>query len=240
MFEVYAEIVKDSQVEETGERLTTVEVHAPVVVIPELLLFGLSASLETLKPAQAKARVEQSPFVPPKTRADSDHWLSLMDEALIQLDDIDERDWITLLQPWLWQKVLLTGQNYRPFFDAARRADATDNFKEVRHVVRELVENHIPLKLAAGQWHLPYIDFDLKQELTPTQALQTAAVRCSLADTEDQVRMLSRLSHKPAGVWPSADHVALAVGYAHPGLYPGWQAYSHFLRHNLTPPLRVL
>lgn len=188
------QIILDSFIEGTYERLTTVEAAVPFALLPQLLLNDLTVTFEELSPALLVQRVKTKPLklgpLPP------DNW---------------EHPWQLL--PWLGVRVLMSSGNWKAFYTPIKGP-----LKDLQYSIRELVENHLPDRVKPGEWHLPFLSFEQKRDLSVEECLQLSKEACS---------SFSQAS--------AADHVALALGFEHPGRYLGWQTLGFFEREGSVP-----
>lgn len=64
-----------------------------------------------------------------------------------------------LTETFTMSKTVLTGTEFANFFNLRDHADAQPEFRELAKCMREAMVQSTPMKLNAGQWHLPYIEF---------------------------------------------------------------------------------
>ena len=63
-----------------------------------------------------------------------------------------------LLEPWQWMRTIVTATDWDNFYDLRDHEDAQPEFKALAQAMRAAVGRDTPQKLAAGEWHLPYVD----------------------------------------------------------------------------------
>ena len=70
-----------------------------------------------------------------------------------------------LLEPFMWHTVILTGTAWENFFDQRCHPDAQPEIRVMAESIRTAIQNSTPRTLGEGEWHLPYVDDETRQEL---------------------------------------------------------------------------
>lgn len=70
-----------------------------------------------------------------------------------------------LLEPFMWHKVIVTGTEWENFFALRAHEAAEIHIQELAHKMLEVYNDHQPIKLKGGEWHIPfYEDFKKGEE----------------------------------------------------------------------------
>lgn len=202
-----AKIVLDS-ISEVGDRLTTMEVTFPRMVLAEFnthrMLSRNSASSRAIPVEKQLAKIKDDPFIPI-------YWGKNQSgmQAAVELDEVSiklaKMDWLVardmavsqvqsllqlglhkqitnrLLEPFMWQTVIVTATEWSNFFALRANPDAQPEIRVIAEMMKKLYETSEPLLLKQGEWHLPYIQpeerdgvFELSEE-----ARKISAARCA-------------------------------------------------------------
>ena len=79
------------------------------------------------------------------------------------------------LEPWSWQKKIVTGTEWDNFFSLRLAKDAQPEMRELALCIKQAMEQVIPKELVPGEWHLPYV----LEELDIDTALCCSVARCA-------------------------------------------------------------
>lgn len=202
-----ASILADS-VSEAGDRLTTMEVTFPRLVLAEFNTHRMfsrnSASSRAIPVLTQLTRIEENPFIPtywgknqkgmqadeelsPEHRKESTAtWLRARDDATRHVRDLLELGVHKqlanrLLEPFMWQTVVVTATEWSNFFALRAHADAQPEIRRIAEMMRELYHSHQPTLVRLDEWHLPLIqpeEHDGKFEFSE-QARKISAARCA-------------------------------------------------------------
>ncbi len=167
-----------------GERLTTLELTLPRIVLAELnthrILSKSSASSRAIPVAKQVKRLQEDPFVPvywgknekgmqaneeldSEAIAEAERIWSLARQSSIAsslgLAEVGVHKQITnrLLEPFMWHTVVLTGTDWSNFFHLRVDKDAQPEFRWAAKMVLEAREASAPRSLGSWEWHLPYM-----------------------------------------------------------------------------------
>ena len=218
----HAEILADS-ISDAGFRLTTFEIELPRIVLAELNThrqFSRNSASSRAIPVERRVSVIlNDPFLPQTwgsnqkgmvagdeiecVEAAKTVWLSQLAAAAAgtrRLAELGVHKQITnrLLEPWAWQRVVVTSTEWANFFRLRRAWDAQPEIRTVADMMFAAMEASEPRVLGDGQWHLPLIHDDSAHP----QAAQVSAGRCARAsylthpgvrDVDDDVALCARL-----------------------------------------------
>jgi len=200
-------ILADS-VSPAGVRLTTFEVTFPRIVLAEFnthrVLSRNSASSRAIPVAKMIQRVMEDPYIPTswgknqkgmQAGEDLDRedaqvadsmWLTARDQAVERaqkLLDLGVHKQITnrLLEPWMWQTVIVTTTEWSNFFNLRNHSAAHPDIQTPARMMQQLYESHEPEKLGYGEWHLPLVQKEERNmefgcDSAPSNALSTPPV----------------------------------------------------------------
>lgn len=176
-----ARVLKDS-ISPFGVRLTSLEVTFPRIVLAEFNTHRVfsrnSASSRAIPVEKMLKRVQDDPFIPiywgknqkgmqaaaevtrEQVQSAIVEWLKARDLAVQQakaLLDIGIHKQITnrLLEPFLWQTVIVTATEFDNWNALRRHPDAQPEIKRIADMMSEARDASTPTKLDYGQWHLP-------------------------------------------------------------------------------------
>lgn len=93
-----------------------------------------------------------------------------------------------LLEPFVWQTMVISTTELQNFFD--QRAGSRTTLPQLEFAILadamlECFEASVPLELDYGQWHLPYIEED-ERNMPVTELRKMSAARCARTSLENQ------------------------------------------------------
>lgn len=275
-----AAILLDS-VSEANVRLTTMEVTFPRMVLAEFNTHRTfsrnSASSRAIPFAKQLERITKDPVIPvhwgknqpgmqaheelsPELRETArQDWLVARDFATLQAQEL-HRSGVhkqvvnRLLEPFMWQTVIVTATEWSNFFALRANPDAQPEIRTIAEMMQELYWSNQPKHLGLGQWHLPLIQPDeLEWALANIElACKVSAARCARVsylthdgrrDIEADVVLYDRLVS--GGHMSPLEHVATPCPHAccdrnavpvlgqeqwH-GNFRGWKQLRKFVPH---------
>jgi thymidylate synthase ThyX len=190
-----AKVLADS-LSPAGDRLTTMEVTFPRIILAEFNTHRTfsrnSASSRAIPVEKMLLKVKEDPFIPiywgknqKGMRADAEllpseqawaetEWLEARDKAVKhaeQLLAIGIHKQITnrLLEPWLWQTVIVTATEWENFYALRCNPDAQPEIRKIADMMREVHEASAPKQLDYDDWHLPLIQ---EEEAFPSDGIK--------------------------------------------------------------------
>lgn len=215
---ISARIIADSKSEYDGTRLTTFEVTFNRYVLAEAnthCMLSKNSNSSRAIPVQANLdSINSNPAIPPSFGknqsgmvADNDVdeetakkaleiWLQAKDDAVkhaTALMNLGIHKQITnrIVEPFAWQKVLITGTEWDNFFWLRCHKDADPAIMNPAKLMLDAYNMSIPEKLYVGEWHTPFVnhirgDDGVLQyidanyyELTLEEALKVSASCCA-------------------------------------------------------------
>ncbi len=243
-----AKIVLDS-ISEAGDRLTTMEVTFPRMVLAEFNTHRMfsrnSASSRAIPVEKQLARIKADPFIPI-------YWGKNQSgmQAAVELDEVGiklaKMDWLVarnmmvsqvesllslglhkqitnrLLEPFMWQTVIVTATDWSNFFALRANPDAQPEIRVIAEMMKEVYEESQPTLLKLGEWHLPYIQPEERDgvfEFTEN-ARRISAARCARVsylthdgkrDLDADIVLYDRLVG--GGHMSPLEHVATPAGF---------------------------
>lgn len=204
---IEAKIVLDSLNTATGDRITTFVVTVPKWLLAEVrthrALSMNAASSRAIPAKRVRCQVLADPFVPVSWGANRKgmqasvpvspnkqkiarwSWLTARFPAmaihwvLSELLGLHKQLCNRLLEPWMWADVVLTATEWKNFFILRCSQDAQPEFQMVATQMLELREKSIPIPLAPGEWHLPFMPSDHEAHEKLEVLKQISAARCA-------------------------------------------------------------
>lgn len=176
-----ARVLKDS-ISPKGIRLTSLEVTFPRIVLAEFNTHRVfsrnSASSRAIPVEKMLKRVQDDPFIPiywgknqkgmqaeqevtaEQTEQAVAEWIKARDNAVQTaktLLGIGIHKQITnrLLEPFLWQTVIVTATEFDNWSALRRHTDAQPEIKRIADMMSEARDASKPTMLDYGEWHLP-------------------------------------------------------------------------------------
>ena len=179
-----ARILADS-ITEQGDRLTTLEVTFPRIVLPEFnthrMLSRNSASSRAIPVEKMISAVEADPFVPSSfgknQRGMSSSEDLTGDPARIahgtwmrtlrwSIDCARQMAWVgvhkqianRLLEPFCWQTVVVTATEWSNYFALRCSHDAQPEIRTISEMMRDAIDASSPRVIRRHGWHTPFVD----------------------------------------------------------------------------------
>ena len=152
-----------------------------------------------------------------------------------------------VLEPFLFVEVVVSATEWANFWRLRCHKDAQPEFRVVAEKMHALYLENVPMGLALGQWHLPWIDLEDVNTVGIALEGPEAVKRVSVArsarlsylthegkrDVRDDLALCERLA--ASGHWSPFEHVARPIdlplkGYAEDGSprcgnFIGWHQY---------------
>ena len=99
-------------------------------------------------------------------------------------DDIHKQHLNRYMEPWTFQKKVVTATEWDNFFNLRLAPDAQPEMQELAKCMKSAIDQAEPIVLAPGQWHLPYVEHEgtLVMSCYPNaQDLLKDMLKCSAA-----------------------------------------------------------
>lgn len=182
---IKAKVICDSKHWKTGKRVITFEVEMHRYILPEnnthkmVVKNGSSSRAVPLKSAIEnilndtaipvewglnQAGMSSSVLATPDVAKQAEKiWLEARDsmiEYAKQLGDLNiHKQWSArLLEPFMYQKMVMTATDWDNFFWLRAHKDAQPDIRELAYAMLDAANNSTPMELYADEWHLPYIN----------------------------------------------------------------------------------
>lgn len=247
-----------------GVRLTTLEVAIPRVVLAEFNTHRAfsrnSASSRAIPISKIMDRVKGDPYIPrnfslntkgmsakeyitvsdPRYPEAVAWWLGQRDNAIAGAlkgmeMGLHKQVVNRLLEPWMWQTIIVSSTDWDNFFQLRLAKDDLDNpladiaiFDGALQMNYAIAES-VPSVLAWNEWHLPLTGFEGDGSLKKTDLIKVSVARCARVsylthdgtrDTGADITLFNRL--KESRHMSPFEHVAHpAVGRF--GNFQGWE-----------------
>lgn len=208
-----AKVLADS-INTNGQRLTTLEVAIPRVVLSEFNTHRAfsrnSASSRAIPIAKIIERVKTDPYIPrlfslknkgmsatdyiaegdPQYDAAVNWWLGARDDALRNAQaglDIGFHKQVVnrLLEPWLWQTIVVSSTDWDNFFNLRLATDDADNpladiaIFDSAIQMKNAIDESLPSVLGWNDWHLPLTGFEGDGSLSKETLKRVSVARCA-------------------------------------------------------------
>jgi thymidylate synthase ThyX len=266
MDQITTTLIAYSECEPTGKRIATFLVRVPKFIQAHLnshrALSKNSASSRAIPAYKVRRQVLRDPFIPVhfgENRAGmvsgaplagmrlsvarsvwlyarfitcSFHWIG--ERAGVHKEVLNR-----LLEPWMMTEVIITGTEWRNFIALRTGNTAQPEIQVVARQIAQVLERSAPHMLAAGEWHLPFLnegerafDLDTKKKVS---AARCARVSYLLFDGKtstitSDIRLCEKLSS--SGHWSPFEHQAQALAnLERTGNFIGWRQYRKEFPH---------
>lgn len=240
----YARVIADSTYAD-GVRLTTMEVCFHRFVLSEFNTHRVfsrnSASSRAIPIHKQLAKLGESLAMPlswPAERAGMqggeeltgeaaervrESWVELAEHTIATAEGLREQGLhksVTnrVLEPYMWHTVVVTSAAWGNFFAQRSNELAQPEIRVVSELMEQAHAASVPAELAAGEWHLPYVQEDERSGGHDwTELARMSAARCARTSylTQDGVRdpakdlaLYTRLVTAKPAHWSPLEHVA--------------------------------
>ena len=277
---IQAKIIEDS-ISIEGKRITTFQLLYPRFIHAELMthrVFSRNASSSRAIPvSKMLAMVREEPAMPihwgknqPGMQANEELMLGdryraevLWREAAQKAASVAERMMEMglhkqvanrILEPFQHISVVLTSTEFDNWFELRAHPDAQPEIQQLAMQMQEAMRASFPKKLIVGEWHLPYVTQDERNDQffknNPELLRQISAARCcrvsylkhdgSVASVSDDLALCEKLiGAKPLHASPfehqaTPDEFDEVHGYHYPelhGNFTGWIQYRKQIEH---------
>lgn len=275
-----AKVIADS-VTATGSRVTTMEVECHRFVLAEFNTHRVfsrnSASSRAIPLKKQIQRIVDNPAIPVSFPAEKPGmsggeelppaergiavklWMEAAQNAInlaIRMGEMGVHKSVVnrILEPFMWHKIIVTSVEWDNFFEQRCSPLAQPEIREAAEAMRLALEESVPQRLQANEWHLPYIDDATTSEVLdrsgfigsvdsprdyPWHGLKMiSAARCARVSylTHDGTRDLDKdieLYRKLVGAqpahWSPLEHVVRPIGFSEKqvGNLPGFVQLRH-------------
>lgn len=84
-----------------------------------------------------------------------------------------------LMEPMMWHTVIVTGTDWDGFFQQRVSPNAQPEIHAVAKLMKQAYEDSKPTKLTNGDWHLPYVTQEEREELGIYACIKLSTARCA-------------------------------------------------------------
>lgn len=202
---IEAKIIADS-VNKDGKRLTTFVVKYNRYIIAELgthrMLSRNSASSRAIPVSKLLRAVYDSPAKPVswginvsgmQAKGELNGWRRWLAENIWVLASyfaiscawllaklsVHKQVTNRLLEPWCWTTTIISATEWANFFNLRCHRDAQPEFQELAYKMLEAYVASEPKLLQDGEWHLPFADQYLDENLSIEEKLKIVSARCA-------------------------------------------------------------
>lgn len=149
-----------------------------------------------------------------------------------------------ILEPWQYINVIVTSTEWENFFELRIHPDAQPEIQELARAIFRSVNHSTPKLVEHGDWHLPYISEEEKQQYPLLDLLKASTARCarvsysnhdgSKPNINKDVDLHDKLvASRPIHASP-AEHQATPGGYDmwHKN-FKGWVQYRDYVEQTI-------
>lgn len=227
MFEV--KVIEDS-VSQDNVRLTTMQLKYPRWILAELnthRVFSRSTSSSRAIPVQKMIEMVRSePAMPvhwgknqsgmqAKEELTEAHleqakelWLKAASQAAETAEQmmgigLHKQVANRVLEPFQWVSTVVTATEWENFYHLRTHPDAQPEIQKLAKMMLQAHQDSIPKLVKRGEWHLPYIQEELRKNTDPEVLTKYSAARCARCsynkhdgsdpDIEDDLRLFNLL-----------------------------------------------
>jgi hypothetical protein len=178
-----AKIIADS-VAPDGTRLTTMEITYPRIIHGEVMTHRVfsrnSASSRAIPTELQIQKVKDEPFVPEHFGSKkkgmapgpslngwkegvarrvwkSSRWAAIGAVRILDKLGVHKSYASRLLEPWMWNTLVVTSTTYDNFFYLRIDPDAQGEIQTIAELMKAAYDMSVPKTRSVGEWHLPYI-----------------------------------------------------------------------------------
>lgn len=144
-----------------------------------------------------------------------------------------------VLEPFMHMTTLVTATEFANFFNLRAHKDAQPEFQELAFQMLSLYKDNQPTIKKSGEWHLPFADKYLSEDLSNEQMLKIVTARAARVsylnfegDIDHQKDYDLHDQLMTSGHWSPFEHAACAlIGHERHGNFIGWKQYRKFFAY---------
>ena len=111
-------------------------------------------------------------------------WKSAMENSIKHAENIEKlkvhKQIVNrLIEPYSYTTTILSGTEWGNFFNLRASKESQPEFRELAYKMLEEYVNHKPNKLNFGEWHIPFVDQYIDENLSLENKLKIASARCA-------------------------------------------------------------
>lgn len=181
---ISVKVIADS-ISKVGQRMITLEIEYPRWILAELnthrMLSKNSASSRAIPIKTLHKHIQEFTAIPvywgknqsgmvaeeelSKLEQESAEaiWVSARDVAIRYAATLDalklhKQTTNRITEPWMMMKTVISGTEWNNLIWLRHHPDAQPEFRELARCILEAITASVPVRLAPGQWHLPYVE----------------------------------------------------------------------------------
>jgi hypothetical protein len=147
-----------------------------------------------------------------------------------------------LIEPWMFTEVVVTATEWQNFIKLRGDNAAQPEIQVIAKDIERLLRDSKPTILEVGEWHLPFITEQEKNDFKIEDLLKISVARCArvsyrlydgtFSNLEKDVLLCNKLIEQ--GHWSPFEHVATPINSMdRSGNFVGWSQYrKHFENEN--------
>lgn len=260
---IKAEIAADS-ITQSGNRLTTYVLIYPRFIHSEVLTHRMlsrnAASSRAIPIEKMIARIRAEPAMPYEW-GKNQKGMQATELLTIDIEERAKKEWLTalkyairsvkkllklgvhkqivnrLLEPFAHMTTLITATDFGNFFNLRAHPDAQPEFQELAYQMLELYHTSKPQVKKTGEWHLPFADKYIIENLTIEQLFKITTARAARVsyinfegDIDHHKDYALHDNLRQSGHYSPFEHAARAMrGNKYYGNFRGWKQYRKFL-----------
>ena len=259
---IKATVIEDS-ISPAGHRLTTLELVFPRFILAEVNTYRMwSRSASSSRAIPLSRRIEEvriNPAIPVEWGKNQRGMVA--DEVLPLEDELEAYNvWIEaanaaadyasylgelklhkqvaarILEPFLWQTMVVSSTDFQNMFNQRIHRDAQPEFRELALRMKEALKESTPRELNVGEFHLPYVTAEEREEFDKLTLLAFAVSRAAKTsygnqgkiDATKDIDLFQRLLFAEPPHWAPFEHVATPTfHYPVLGNFEGWEQLRH-------------
>ena len=178
----------------------------------------------------------------------SSFWLEARDKAVFIAEalsglNVHKQHVNRILEPFLWTTVIISATDWSNFINLRTQLDAQPEFRAVALLIKDALENSLPVMLKPDEWHLPYVSQEERDRLGAFTAASVAAARCARVsylthdgqrDTSRDIELADKLLSN--GHMSPFEHPAMCLHVpAQWGNFTGFKQYRKFIPNESDP-----
>lgn len=145
-----------------------------------------------------------------------------------------------LLEPFLWHKAIISATEWENFFSQRLNHDAQPEIRQLARVMRDAIDASVPLHLAEGDFHLPYIQPEELTSVPKFTCMAMSVARCARVSylnhdgtysVQKDMDLFKKLKNAMPPHLSPFEHVARPMGSkdVQKGNFQGWVQFRHIV-----------
>lgn len=203
---VSVKVIEDSLSGHRGERLTTLEVRFPKIILPEVLthrVFSRNTASSRAIPISKMIKSCRADMYVPKHWGANQSGMQAHKEVSNTRKHIAKVVWITaayiamaftwllsklglhkqvanrLLDPFVHVTMIITSSEWGNFLKLRNHEDAEPNIRNLAELIADALRSSEPKLLKEGEWHLPYVTEKQRREYSCDEQVVISTACCA-------------------------------------------------------------